>query len=710
MINVLLVAGTVPRQETVLVEALERFRKQGVQVRLVCDFDLSRLTFDPAPAQVRGLRETEPDDRLRRSLGGEPSRAVWVRAWHDEVVRRWVREADVLVSMDMVAVYAVWEMAQRQLDADACHGLGPAARAVQARLAGAPRPRRGLRAAVAIRAGIVARATRRDAQGKVRRAMRIGMAPAVMRSGAGAWFWRTAVAVPALPDRVRTGVAYRVHQRAIEADRPQQAAAASAAASARLEDVASRANLLTREATWELAIGRVPVALHAAVATELAVADGWLRKKNTARATQSTHRALKLLFHRVAHFEQPCSPLAERPAEFLAPLRDSAVGRALATPRGRATPAEPPPTDRALRLLVLTDGEARRSRTIRGRYDDRPDVEVQYVDLGDETDAGAVRTDPAAQVGHLLAGSSEYGNRMREWLQPRLEWADVLLADGTEPAAAVTLFDPGTTRIVVRTHPADLLRPWAHLVDYSRVDELVVAAEAVRELATAVLPQLGTETAPTLSVVGDALDLPAHARPKEPQSRFTLGLLGVNAVDTRWAVEVLRQLRAGDTRYRLVLIGTELTPEPGMVVRRYHEELLAELVELERSGAVARVERVPDEFPEALSGVGVILSSPIRETFRHAHVEGAAGGAVPVLRGSSLAGSVHGVRALVPTEWVADTPQQAADRIRELTASEESWRANGAEVAAYARATWDWRSGGQRLAEVLRIPLRHPVH
>ncbi|MFY1669924.1 glycosyltransferase family 1 protein [Plantactinospora sp. WMMB334] len=710
MINVLLVAGTAPRQETVLVEALERFGGQGVRVRLVCDFDLSRLTFDPAPAEVRGLRETTPEEQRRHGLGGEGSRAVWTRSWHDEVVRRWVREADVLVSLDMIAVYAVWEMAQRQLDADACHGLGPATRAVQARLAGAPRPKRSFRDAAAVRAGIVSRATRRNATAKVRRVVRIGMSPAVMRSGAGALFWRTAIAAPALPDRVRSGVAYRVHQRAVEAERPQQAAAASAAAVARMEDAAARAALLTKEATWELAIGRIPVALRAAVVAELAVADDLLKRKATARAAQSVHRAVRLLFHRVAHFEQPSSPLVEHPTEFLAPLRESAAGRVLATPRGRARNAAPPPTDRPLRLLVVAAGDARRYRTVRGRYDDRPDVEVQHVDLGDESDPTTVRTDPAAQVGHLLAGSSEYGNRMHEWLQPRMAWADVLVAEGAEAAAAVTLIDPGGTRIVVRPHPADLLTSWARLTDYSRVDEVVVASTAVLGLATAMLPQLSGDAAPVLSVVGDALDLSGYQRPKHPQARFTLGVLGVNAVDTRWAVEVLRELRVGDERYRLVLVGTELTPDPGMLVRRYHEELLADLSELERSGAVRRVEQVPDDVPEVLTGIGVILGSQVRETFRHAHVEGAASGAVPVLRGTALpADSPGGLQTAVPPEWVAYTPQQAAARIRDLTAGEERWRASGADVAAYALATWDWRSVGQHVDELLRIPATHPV-
>ncbi|GAA3732548.1 hypothetical protein GCM10022225_13300 [Plantactinospora mayteni] len=710
MINVLIVAGTAPRQDSVLADALERFRREGVRVRLIVDFDLSRISLDPALAELRGLRETEPDDRLRRAMGGiEGSRAVWVRAWHDRVVRQWVHEADVLVSMDMMAVYAVWEMGHRRPDADACHGVGPAARAVQARLAGVPRPKRGLRDTVATRTGIVVRGTRRNATSRARRAMRIGMAPAVMRSGAGAWFWRTAVAAPALPDRIRTAVAYRVHQRTVEADRPQQAAAASAAAAARLEDPRARATLLNREASWELAIGHVPVCLREAVAAELAVADEMLRKKSTLKAAHAAHRAMKLLFHRVVHFEQPTSPLAENPAEFLAPLWDSATGRALAAAQGRAQAAATPPTDRPLHLLILTNGAGHPAGALRQRYDGRPDVHVRYVDLGEDVGDGPFRTDPAAQLGHLLAGSSEYGNRVREWLRPHLEWADIAVADRAEAAAAMTLVDPGDTRIVVCLPDFELLGPWPQLTDFSRVDELVLSSTDLLDLATTMLPRLRADQAPELSVVGDAPDLRAHQRPKDPAARYTLGLLGTNSVDARWAVEVLRRLRATDPRYRLFVGGDDLTPPPGASVRRYHEEILAELAELERSGAVTRVEQVAD-VPEALTGIGVILGSPVRETFHHAHIEGAASGATPILRNwPILSGTARGVRTLVPAEWVADTPEQAVRRILDLTATEQSWRDNGAAAAAEALATWGGDASGRQFDELLRIPLADPV-
>jgi hypothetical protein len=87
----------------------------------------------------------------------------------------------------------------------------------------------------------------------------------------------------------------------------------------------------------------------------------------------------------------------------------------------------------------------------------------------------------------------------------------------------------------------------------------------------------------------------------------------------------------------------------------------------------------------------VIVSSSVRESFHCGLVEGAASGAVPVVRDwPFFAGRPHGARTVFPADWVVATPEEAADRIRALTATEDVWLAAGAAAAEYAMATWDW--------------------
>lgn len=194
-------------------------------------------------------------------------------------------------------------------------------------------------------------------------------------------------------------------------------------------------------------------------------------------------------------------------------------------------------------------------------------------------------------------------------------------------------------------------------------------------------------------MINNAMELHRYVAPKaSADSRFTLGLVGLSSLakDPRWALDVLRELRRRDERYRLKLIGDALNPELSPAIKAYVQELDAELAELESSGAVVRFGRT-DDVPGALTDVGVILSTSLRESFHCALVEGAASGAVPVVRDwPFFAGRPHSARTLFPSDWVVGTPEEAAERILALTASEEVWREAGRAAAAHVLSTWDW--------------------
>ncbi|MFI6819911.1 glycosyltransferase [Micromonospora sp. NPDC050187] len=704
MVSVLMVAGAVPQQEAVLVEALRRFREQGVRVRLVCNFSLDLLTLEPGLVEAHSLGDTPAP--------GDPSRALWLRAKRDRVVRAWMRGVDVLVSLDVLAVYTVWEMAQRHLRADACQGLGPATRAVQARLDGTRRGRLSLGTALGARAGVVARGTRRGAVTAARKSVSASMSTPVMRTGVGAAFWQTVAASPGLPDRIRVGLTHQVHVRLVQADRPQQAAATTARAIARLKDRQARIDLLAREAKSELAKGRIPIGLRETVTAQLELADTFLTKKNPHRATQFGYQAIRLLFNRVPQLDQATSPLLDPAGDYLTPLRDSAVGRALATPRGRAVPAATPPGDRALRLLLVTRSEEQDADVdeIRRRYGTLPEVELRHLRLSDEATTEKLARNAPGMVEHKLSGeATSYGNRVAEWLAPHLRWADTVLVDSCPAAALVTLTDPGDTRIVVRVHDVDVVDFWGQLVDFSRVDDVVFVSAHLRDLAISAVPTLTGDRVPTTHVLPHAMDLRAFARPKVPDARFTLGVIGSDTPDkdAYWAIEVLRLLRAQDPRYRLLLVGAEPEALTGAVYRRHLEDLTRQVAAL--APAVSHRAGVAD-VAEVLGEVGVVLSSSTRETFHRALVEGTATGAVPVVRDwPFFAGFPHGARDLFPAEWLVETPRQAADRILATTGDAATWSAAGTAASAHALATWDWSVVQQRYDELLRVPVVDPV-
>ncbi|WP_038841076.1 glycosyltransferase [Salinispora arenicola] len=705
MTKVLIVLGERPRQMSVFHQALHRIRDLGASTSVVGDINAEELGLGPSVADIRPLPAEPTDPKLRRALARtpQPSRALWLRAWADPWVRRRVRTADVLVALDPTAIHTVREMAQRQPRADVCDGIGAAGQIVAGRRESAHRVTRR----PTDRVGLVVRGVKRAAVAGARKSLEATMAPAMLRNRVGGRLWRSAVGAPGLPERIRVALAYRVHLRSVQAGRPDLAAATTAIAAGRISGRKSRADLLTRGATGELAMGHVPIYLAEAVEAELTRADDSLSGQ-PAGATKSLYRALRLLFHRVVHFDQLSSPLVEKPADFLAALRTSSAARALAAPHGRTVRSAPPPTDRPLRLLVMTNGNAHFLTEIRQRYADAPEVELRYLHLADDEVAAPLTHHPSGIVEHLVAGHSKYGDRVEEWLRPHLDWADTLFVDWCIAAAAITtLVDPGDTRVLVRLHSFEAFSFWPHLIDFSRVDDMIFVSSHLRDLTCRVVPALAGEQAPTLHVIPNAMNLRGFERRKEPASRFTLGLIGNSAVakDPRWTIEVLRRLREEDDRYRLLLVGDGLDPTASESVRRYQHALSADIAELEPSGAVTRIGHV-DNVAEVLAAIGVIVSSSVRESFHCALVEGAASGAVPVVRNwPFFARGASGARTLFPSDWVVATPEEAAARIRRATASEDTWRAEGAAAAKYAIETWDW-SVVQREYDELLLPNR----
>ncbi|WOX24401.1 glycosyltransferase [Streptomyces solicathayae] len=498
---------------------------------------------------------------------------------------------------------------------------------------------------------------------------------------------------PEIPDERLATIAQWAITRMSRAERPLVAERILGAAGQRVRDPRIRADILMDGAEARLAKGHVPRHLTKAYTAQLQRADEEHAAGRWAAAGSEATRALLLAYHRVLHVDGLSSPLAEHPDRFTGPLRRSRAAKALRRPRGRRGAAEAPPAGRRQRMLFVHHDNDNFLRPVMERYADHPDVEVRVLDTAADPVVGPLAKGVTRIVQRAMGGQVAYGKELEAALRPHLDWADTVFIDWCAMAAAVfTLVDPADTRIVVRLHSYEAFSLWPHIVDFSRVDDLIFVSEHLRDMCVAAVPALKEKGAPRLHVVDNAVELAPFARPKADDARFTLGLVGVGQVakDPRWALEVLRLLREKDERYRLHLIGSPMDPGMGPAAARYHRDYARELARLEAAGAVRHIGQTPD-VPGALSEVGVILSSSVRESWHLGLVEGAASGAVPVVRDwPFFAAQPHGARALFPDSWVVATPEEAAARVLRLTATEEDWRKAGSEAAAHAMAAWDW--------------------
>ena len=713
MIDVLLVAVAEAPAGSLAVAA-RRLEGPDVRLRIATFTTVDDVSGTPPLSEWHSFAQ-DPSKLGRKAEAAAKAasapRRAWMHGQRDPWLRARGREANVIVALDAHAVYTVWQLAQINASAHACYGVMAASRAVADRR---ERPKHYAWADL-VHSLPSPRSLARAAGRRTRRLVTTGTLRAtgrtVLRTGPGARAWRMAVAAPGLPENVRYRLAKRIAVGLEKGGRPAEAVLTLRSAADQSKGLHRRADLLATAGLLELDCGLVPTRLADAIAAQAASADRSWGEGNGKAAAEPLVRAMKLAFHRVLHFDRTESPMADDPETFLAPLLEGTAFAAMTAGAGRLQPAAPPPAARPLRLLFVTYKNANFLTLVRERYERSPAVEVRTLDIALEPSLERLVKSSPQMAALRLGADTELKRAAEERLRPYLDWADTVFIDWcTRQAVLFTIVDPGATRVVVRLHSFETFSRWPFLTDFSRVDDVVFVGAHLRDLTVTTVPSLRRPDAPALHVIPNAMDLERFKRPKEDGARFTLGLVGISAVakDPRWALAVLRLLRAEDERYRLFLIGADVDGSLSAAARDYATRYEQEAAALEAVGAVRRLGQLAD-VPGALTSVGVILSSSVRESFHCGFIEGVASGAVPVARDwPFFAGKRNGAHTLFPASWLVSTPREAADRIRAVTATEAVWRAAATDAADHARTTWGWPVVARALDDLLLNVPRAP--
>lgn len=439
------------------------------------------------------------------------------------------------------------------------------------------------------------------------------------------------------------------------------------------------------------------------------VAAGVLREADLAlehdrpRAARLARLGLELLCHRELHSDSLSSSLVDDPQSHLQSWRESRVYRRMVSQRSGADTRGHQDGARDQRTVTILPGAYPRF------HGDWLHALEGYVPAPRVLDLGAAGPEftgmalSAVPIEEALLPASE-----RRW-EPSVEAGEVLansdlvVADWADAGAVwATLRCPPGARIVVRVHTVDLLRGWCHLLDWSRVSDVV--------FVSAHMQQLGAK------ILGDALDgvrqhvVPPHVdrtamrRNKTPGAARTLAVIGYaqRVKDPLWALDLLARLRQTDDGWKLLLVGGAFPTRQAASGARYHKAFRERLEsDAHLSEAVTRVP-FTDDLPSLLTEVGFVVSSSRREGFGVALCEAAASGAVPVVRNWPMLRSLDAARGLYPPEWVVDTVEQGAARILRYAAPQD-W----AREQANTRRLLDDVLGAQDSGTLLRQVL-HP--
>ncbi|PRY55869.1 hypothetical protein BCF74_12146 [Knoellia remsis] len=465
--------------------------------------------------------------------------------------------------------------------------------------------------------------------------------------------------------------------------------------------------LRVRKAVADLNAGVRPDDTDELVRLSVEAADRAYEARRHDAAAAHLQAAFDLLFHRYFHFEGLASPYAKDPVGYLAPLRESSAFRALTTPSDRVrTPAAPDPS-RPHRLLVTTVSNFNFAKGIIDEWSQRDDVEVRTLDLR-TVPKGPWEATPERLVANRLRQADGIPFEVPAEVREDFDWADTVFTEWGHRAMVWTSMLPDLqARTVSRIHSYEAFTQFPHMTDWSGIDDLVFVAEHIRNLTQVGVPAV--DRGPRLHVVPNRNVLDDYTRPKRGSWERTMALVGWAQMvkDPLWALDVLDILRRHDDRWELRLFGAEFAPDEQLttVARDYRDRVTARIAEL---GPAVRKMGYSKDVGHALRRVGVILSSSVREGTHEAVIQGAASGALPVVRNWPFVAAYGGPRTMFPDIWVVETPQQAADRIIAHT-DDVSLADSARESAAWTREHYDWPVIEPRLEQLLLRPEGTPT-
>lgn len=277
-------------------------------------------------------------------------------------------------------------------------------------------------------------------------------------------------------------------------------------------------------------------------------------------------------------------------------------------------------------------------------------------------------------LGHTVTIDKWLDHNKHDELQSQqlLSAADVIFCEWTLGNAVWYSKNKGPhQRLVTRLHLQEIFRPYVREVSYPDVDEVIFVGKHILDIA---VRDHGVPAGQS-RVIPNAVDTAALRRDKVDGARFNLGFVGIVPARKRLdkALELLKQLRLQDSRYRLFIKGKRPEDFAWMANRpeemAYYEEQYAKIESDPLLAGAVTFDEQGDDMADWYRKIGVVLSVSDFESFHLTLPDGAASGALPV----SLAWA--GADQIYPTTWLHSDVADMADRILKVNSDATTWEA-----------------------------------
>lgn len=408
----------------------------------------------------------------------------------------------------------------------------------------------------------------------------------------------------------------------------------------------------------------LPEGWQQVAAAAMAQADEALALGDLAEAVFLTDLVCEALIHPDLNANAENPPIVRDPEGLLAPLRASRTWQLLTQPQTEQGSTAPRELEPRPSMLLIPGAYPKFAKGVVAALREAGEVEVVNLqDYGTPFGNTGVRPQEIlVRLRHALGMPPGETGELAGFFQGR----DAVFADWADKGAMIaSLFTPADTRLVVRMHGVDGLSLWPHLVDWTRVDDVIFVSEHLCRVVNSILGSRLDGV--NQHVIGNFVDVDKFAAESSEDARFTLGMVGwaQKVKDPLYAVEILAKLRSHDPRYRLKLVGADFPIRQARAAEDEYAQAFRKRVLAD--DVVDGIDFVgySTDLPRHLRGIGFAMSTSLRESWPVGPTEMVAAQAVPLYRDWPVFRDVGGPR-LIFGDWVFDTQEEAVERILAL--------------------------------------------
>lgn len=229
-----------------------------------------------------------------------------------------------------------------------------------------------------------------------------------------------------------------------------------------------------------------------------------------------------------------------------------------------------------------------------------------------------------------------------------LQWADIVWSEWwVHPTVWASRYLADNTKLITRCHAYEAFTYWPHFIDFDRVSKNIFVGEHIKDIARDSFENFNGFDERNNHLIRNYVDFSGFDTDKHPDARFTIGMVqwGDMNKDPLFALDVLQKLIRIEPRFRLVFAGRPFAKPKNKIEESYQSmfnEKAAQLSShIEFSGFV-------DDMNEWYKKIGYILNCSHRESQSVAVCEGAATGAIPIIKEWSMVDKYHAASKIYP--------------------------------------------------------------